>query len=333
MDPLTGRRVLVAEDRAGRPNDFLSADTDPPSEAASPEIVAACPFCVGNEAKTPQAIWEEVDHRGNWQVRLVPNKFPALTAEAEPSAPLALEWPLASPQQSLGVHEVIVESREHLAQLTSISVGQLATVLQVYRRRLRQLSENAQLRHGMIFKNVGAQAGASLRHLHSQLVALPQVPPVVEQELSFAAKLFQQGEGCAYCRLVEAEIAEGQRLVSANAEFAAICAYAGRQPFEMLILPRRHYADYSQLVETQATSLAALLLECLQRLRTQLTGLAYNLILHTAPFHQRDSPSYHWHWELVPRSSYLAGFEWGTGLYINPLAPERAARLLREAKI
>jgi UDPglucose--hexose-1-phosphate uridylyltransferase len=165
------------------------------------------------------------------------------------------------------------------------------------------------------------------------LVALPFVPPAMEEELLCTKRFYEKRGTCAFCQLIDHERQQRLRIVAEEGPFVAFCAYAGRQPFETWILPTEHACSYQSLTDEHALALAVLLHQIVSRLQTQLTPLSYNLLLHTAPYGDSDAASYHWHLEIVPRSTQLAGLEWGTGVYINSLAPERAADLLREAKV
>jgi UDPglucose--hexose-1-phosphate uridylyltransferase len=326
-DPITGRKVLIAEDRAERPSDFTGLHVD----EADP---ASCPFCVGHEGNTPVAALEVPDDQGGWRVRVIPNKYPAVRIDAaaavrDESGALSL----TTPQSSFGVHEVIVESSRHLRDVDEMTADELATVLGVYRDRLRHWSSDDRLQHAILFKNVGFAAGASLEHVHSQLVALPFVSEEVEAELKAAERYFQKHGQCIFCRLLVDERRLATRWVAEVGPFAAFCAYAGRQPYETWILPTEHGAQFHEIADRDIVSLATLMREVLSRLRQRLAGLSYNLILHTAPFTGTEEAAFHWHWELIPRTSRLAGLEWGTGVHINSLSPERAADLLRKTSL
>ncbi|MCA9229212.1 MAG: galactose-1-phosphate uridylyltransferase [Planctomycetales bacterium] len=323
LDPITGRKVLIAEDRAGRPNDFVSAEVVQPTGAAS------CPFCVGHERETPRPLLEILDEQGDWQLRVIPNKFPVVSSGADSQKEKSSG--LFTVQAALGAHEVIIESPRHFQDFTDLSLEQLTSVLLVYRDRLRHWSVEGRIRHVTVFKNVGYAAGASLEHVHSQLLALPFVPDVIGEEMQCAVAYYEREQECIFCRLLREEFASGQRLVCREGGFAAICAYAGRQPFETWVLPEPHAPSFTELTNDEAKSLAVLLRQLLRKLQTQLKPLSYNLLLHTAPFGEAKSSCYHWHLEIVPRTAQLAGLEWGSGLLVSSLAPERAAKLLREA--
>ena len=314
LDPVTGRRVYVAEERAGRPHDY--------DEAAGEERVESpaarrehCPFCAGHEHITPDAAAEALGPDGRWRVRVLPSRWPAVAATGP----------------ARGVHEVIVESPDHVAELGELSAEQFAAALAMHRDRLRACSQRSDLAAAIIFKNSGHRAGASLEHIHSQLIAFPEVPEQLAVEVAAAAAHRTATGRCLLCDLVERELAAGERFLCRHEGFVALAAYAGRQPYETWILPAEHAADFAALDDAGCRAAA----ESLQRLVAALVrvspGAAYNLILHTAPFASSGEPHFHWHWELIPRLAHFAGLELGTGVYVNPLAPERAAEQLRAA--
>ncbi len=326
-DPIVGRKVLVAEDRAERPSDYTGLHFDEPSSAS-------CPFCVGHEGETPTPAFEVPDQQGGWRVRVIPNKYPAVRMDAEAGDRSERNTPSpVVPQASFGAHEVIVESPRHLRDFDEMTVNELATVLGVYRDRFRHWATDSRLRHATLFKNVGFAAGASLEHIHSQLVALPFVSDEVEAEIECAGRYFQEHGECIFCRLLADERRLATRWVAEVGSFAAFCAYAGRQPYETWLLPTEHAAQFHEIADSDIESLATLLRQVLSRLQQRLSPLSYNLILHTSPFENAQGAAYHWHWELIPRTSHLAGLEWGTGVHINSLSPERAAHLLRKTSL
>jgi UDPglucose--hexose-1-phosphate uridylyltransferase len=281
---------------------------------------------------TPQELAVVNDSQGDWQIRVVPNKYPAVSVATERHA---------QGLQSLGVcgerfaphgaHEVIVESPRHVLDWTELSTDELANVLRMFRDRLGNAFAEHRLTAGLIFKNVGQAAGASLEHVHSQLIALPFVPHVLELEVVIANVFHQQRSECLMCHLLADEIRQGTRMIVQNSHFAAICAYAARQPYETWIIPKAHASHYAELSDAESEALAAIFRQTLRLLGTVLTPLAYNAVLHTAPAGDERSAAFHWHWEVIPRSASLAGFEWGTGMYINSVSPERAAIRLRSS--
>lgn len=290
---------------------------------------SACPFCAGHEDLTPATLAQATDSNGAWQVRIVPNKYPAVAWDGAMGVGSGDVLGKAA-QPPSGAHEVFIESPRHVQDIVELSVAELAVVLRMYRDRLRYWSADHRTRHVTLFKNVGSAAGASLEHVHSQLVALPSVPPVIAEELDAGQRYYAAHQACLFCDLLSEEVAHQERLVLSDESFVAFCAYAARQPYETWVMPKKHAASFEQLSDIEAEALAKLLQQILRGLGSSVAPLAYNLLLHTAPCGQQDSPNYHWHFELVPRSTRLAGLEWATGMHINPLAPERAAARLRE---
>ena len=326
-DPITGRKVYIAEDRAGRPSDYSGRESEP--DGLVTDKANECPFCAGHEQQTPPTLAEVDDSTGNWQVRVIPNKYPAVSADPSNNT-THKEKSLHQP--AYGAHEVIIESPDHLHDLTDLSTEHLAIVLKVYRDRTIYHLQQDRVKQIALFKNVGYAGGASLEHVHSQLIALPYISPVLEAELKGSLTYHQQHSNCLFCGLLAKELESGERLVVHGEHFVAFCAMAGRQPFETWILPKTHAADFSAVANGQLLQLAEILQQVLERLQHHFKPLSYNLILHTSPAGNKYQASFHWHWELVPRSSQLAGLEWGSGVYINSLSPERAASLLRGAE-
>jgi len=329
-DPITGRRVLIAEGRSARPSDYIVRGDSQAQHSASADN---CPFCAGAEQQTPSPNQQVLDENGRWQVRVIPNKYPAVTTQSAVEKHGEIVPPFSPPEQAYGEHEVIIESPRHVRDITEVSVEQLATVLQVYRDRLLYWSADPRIRFAQIFKNYGYEAGASLEHVHSQVLAMPFVPVTLESELQGASRHYQEHKNCAFCDLVTLELDQRSRLIAEEEQFIAFCAYAGRQPYETWVMPTAHESDYRKLTDAQAHSLATVLNRLLKKLHFLVPQLSYNLILHTRPFSDFDPNQYHWHLEIVPRTTRLAGFEWGTGLFINPLSPESAAKILRETKV
>lgn len=410
-DPLTGRWVVVARDRAARPRAFTTASREYASRVE-------CPFCVGQEERTPVPILvyrppDAPDHSAPWWVRVVPNRYPAVRwwpgeewhllpglfegAVRFPENPKSKSSALAggtvdlslpkNPKSDLrasdldpyemdapqlesgsgidaadagetaaeeelvlgaedlndapsdwhrshpghGVHEVVVEAPLHVVSTVDVPVSQLFHVLWIYRERMRTLALDPRLRYVQIFKNCGVGAGASLEHTHSQLLALPFTPPAVASEQAFNEQVVRRTGECGYCATLERELQLRDRIVAQNDRFAAICPFASRFPFEVCILPKVHQARYDKIDVADLPDLASILHEVIARLEQVLKAPPYNYVLHTAPFDIEDERHYHWHIELFPRLTSLAGFEFGAGAYINPVSPEQAAEALRAA--
>ncbi len=337
QDPMTGNWVIIAPERAGRPTDFTKG---------AAEVVRrsqVCPFCPGNEAMTPPAVMtvpesSNRDEPGGpawpaWEVRVFPNKFPALEAIAaggsvgETGAGLPV---LFERLDGVGVHEVIVETPDHGAALATLSLKSIESVLRVYQARIRELEKDQRIRHVVIFRNHGREAGATLEHGHSQLIALPIVPVRVREEVEGARAYFSSKSRCIYCDITQLEEPDGKRLILKNEHFIVVAPYASRFPFEAWLLPRRHSARFEDTSETECGSLAGALKSTLASLDEALDCPPYSFIIHSAPFREALDESYHWHIEIVPILTRVAGFEWGTGIFINPTPPEDAAQTLRE---
>ncbi|HID77008.1 MAG TPA: galactose-1-phosphate uridylyltransferase [Planctomycetaceae bacterium] len=326
-DPIVGRWVIVARNRARRPHDF---DTTPQRRAGR-----FCPFCEGHEETTPNEImaYRSPSSESNgpgWRVRVVPNKFPAL--EIEGNLEKRGEG-IYDMMQGVGAHEVIIETPEHLVSTSDLSPPQLQEVLWVYRDRLVDLKKDPRLVYGMIFKNVGAEAGASLEHTHSQLIVTPIVPINVWEEMTGSLEFYKYRGRCIYCDMIQQELATEKRIVLDTPRFVAFCPFASRFPFETWVLPKAHSSHYENIQKNGVEELASVLREAIARIEAALGRPAYNYIIHTAPFDVQELNHYHWHLEITPSVTRPAGFEWGTGFYINPVPPEEAARFLRDVEL
>jgi UDPglucose--hexose-1-phosphate uridylyltransferase len=326
-DPVVGRWVIISTERSRRPTNFLVA--------AKGKSSGFCPFCPGNEDKTPPAVYAArpdsapVNAPG-WTVRVVPNKFPALQIEG------GLDRRgegLYDKMNGVGAHEVVIESPDHQMELADLAVEDIYQVLLAYRERIIDLHKDKRLRYVLIFKNHGEQAGATLEHTHSQLIATPIIPRFLQEELEGARRYYELKERCVFCDIVQQETAghNGGRVVATNDRFVALEPFAPRFPFETWILPLRHDASYQMTDDlNEYRDLAALLKDTLQRLNRALDRPPYNFVLHTAPVSDGDLEYYHWHLEIMPNLTRIAGFEMGSGFHINPTPPEDAAQYLRE---
>ena len=327
-DPITARWVIISTERRKRPSDFRIERTIP----AGPED---CPFCAGRETLTPP---EVLAYRRNgsppnspgWDLRVVPNKFPALKVEGT----LEREGEgIFDRMNGVGAHEVIIETPDHGKSLASMTEAEIERVLYAFRDRILDLKQDRRFRYILIFKNHGAAAGATLDHTHSQLIALPIVPDFVREELEGSRRHFAQKERCVFCDIIRQEIAAERRVILETSDLVALAPYAPRFSFETWLLPRRHGARFEDAPRQEYEALARALKSVLLRMNRTLESPAYNLIIHTSPLSADAAEYYHWHVELIPKLTRVAGFEWGTGFYINPTAPEEAARVLRDARV
>lgn len=324
-DPVTGRWVIIATERARRPMDFHR-------EPVKIQGARLCPFCPGHELKTPPEVLSFRDTGGanapGWRVRVVPNKFPALRVEGQ----LDREGEgLYDKMNGIGAHEVIIESPVHESTLAELQEKNVEEVFWAFRERILDLRKDRRLRYILIFKNHGELAGASLEHTHSQLIALPVVPKRVQEELDGAKRHFDYRERCVFCDVVKHEARDMRRVVLETEHFLAITPYASRFAFETWIVPRRHESHFENAESSVMRNLAWVVRAAVRKMDRVLEWPAYNMVVHSSPVQEGPLEHYHWHIELIPKISKVAGFEWGTGFYINPTPPEEAADFLREA--
>jgi len=268
-----------------------------------------------------------VPNDSNWTLRVVSNKYPALRVEGELGK--AADG-IYDRMNGIGAHEVVIETPNHDIDLFDLPEKQFQNVLWAYRERILDLKKDRRFKSVIIFKNHGLAAGASLAHSHSQLIALPVIPKRVMEEMSGAKEYFRFRDRCVLCDIVVQETEQKSRIVEETAEFLAFAPYAPRFPFETWIVPKRHQCAYEMIDENQARALAAVFRRTLRRLNIALENPSFNFIIHSAPFEEWASDFYHWHVEIIPKMTKMAGFEWGSGFYINPTSPEESAKFLRE---
>jgi UDPglucose--hexose-1-phosphate uridylyltransferase len=329
-DPVTREWVIIAMERARRPSDFVVAPPDP-SDGES----AFCPFCPGNESLCPPEIMAFRDPSSpkngpDWWLRVVPNKFPALAIEGGLNK---LGHGMYDCMNGVGAHEVIIESPLHNACPATMTTKQVEDMLWAYRSRYLDLKKDPRMKFILLFRNQGRVAGASLSHPHSQLIATPVIPHDLHDEMEGARRYDQFHERCVYCDIVRQELDEGQRVVADNGHFLSFEPYASKYPFETWIIPHRHYPSFAYISPQEQTAFADILRETLLRIRLRLGNPPYNYTLHTAPCDDDQNALYHWHLEIFPRLTVAAGFEMGTGIYINVTPPEQAAACLREVDV
>ncbi|MBS1243230.1 MAG: galactose-phosphate uridylyltransferase [Nitrospirae bacterium] len=325
-DPITGRWVIISSDRGKRPTDF--------AEQRTKKRGGFCPFCAGNERTTPPEILAYREggqpNSPGWRLRVVPNKFPALQIEGEPNKQ---GEGIFDKMNGLGAHEVIIENPDHNASLASLPSRAMEEVLWAYRDRMEDLKKDRRFQYTLIFKNEGLTAGATLEHSHSQLIALPIVPIQVQEEIDGCRKHYDLKERCIFCDIIRQELQTRARVVMETHSFVALAPFAPRFPFETWIMPKRHISCFSCSTNEDFKDLAFLLQNTLRRLDKALSMPPYNYIIHTSPFKEEINDYYHWHIELMPKLTNVAGFEWGSGFYINPTPPEEAAKFLREIRL
>jgi UDPglucose--hexose-1-phosphate uridylyltransferase len=327
-DPITGRWVIISSNHGKRPTDF--------QDQRAKKRGGFCPFCSGNERTTPHEILAyrpesaSTPNSPGWQLRVVPNKFPALQIEGDLNKQ---GEGIFDKMNGIGAHEVFIENPDHNATLATLPRKAVEDVLWAFRDRMEDLKKDRRFQYTLIFKNEGLAAGASLEHSHSQLIALPIVPISVQEELDGCRKHYRLKERCIYCDIIRQETQQRARLVIETRGFVAVAPFAPRFPFETWVLPKRHISCYSCSTREDFRDLAEILQDVLRRIDRALSFPPYNFVVHTSPFKEEVNDYYHWHIEIMPKLTNVAGFEWGSGFYINPTSPEEAAKFLREIKL
>ena len=316
LNPLTGRWVTVATERAARPGEFTPTRLPVEADPNRP-----CPFCPGNEEATPPAL-ETYGAEGSWLLRVVPNRYPAFSGD-EPMAVTNL-GPVFRQAPASGIHEVLVLTPDHEATFADLDDAQVGLVMAAIRDRLEVHARRPGVRYSQAIVNHGREAGASLRHPHGQLLGIPFVPgEVAEEEAGFR----RFAGSCLLCTMIEAEVDAGWRVVHEDEHALVVCPFWSGTPYEMLALPKAHEGHITDAKPGDLVAVGRALRDCLDKLRTRVDDLAYNLVFHTLPHHHDDE--FHWHVHVLPRVASVVGFEQGTGVLINIVAPEDSAATLR----
>jgi UDPglucose--hexose-1-phosphate uridylyltransferase len=326
LNKVTGEWVIIATERAKRPEEFVEHREREPLPPHSP----ACPFCPGNEAKTPPQTFSLTDGEGRWLVRAVPNKFSALVPEG---VAVRHDNGLRTHLSGVGLHEVIVECPEHDLTTALLPAVQIARILHAYRERFVAFYRDTRIEHVILFKNHGLAAGTSLEHSHSQIVGMPVVPVQTRSRIEEALRYYGDLGGCVYCRALREELADGVRVVSHNTSFVAFIPYAALSPFHIWIFPRNHCGDFGSVTDPELADLAAILKDVLLRLYRGLDNPDFNYVIRSLSPSEGSVRYFHWYLSLVPRVTRSAGFELGTGMFINTSLPEASAAFLREVDI
>jgi UDPglucose--hexose-1-phosphate uridylyltransferase len=335
-DPVIGRWVIISTERAKRPDQFAGPAIEVPWDKP-------CPFCEGNEAQTPPEIYSlrprySAPNTPGWELRVVPSIAPFLRIEGD------LERRgrgIFDIMNGIGAHEVLIETNQHIANMADLSEEQISKVITCYIDRIVDLEKDKRFKYVMVFKNYGWTAGGGrVKHSRSQLIATPVNPKRVKEELAGARFYYDYHERCVFCDLIKQEMESKERLILDIDGFIAVAPFASRFPFEIWILPKKHSCNFVDLDFERRFDLGRILKKVLAKLKKGLNDPPYNYVLHTAPFRRQKvgywrsiDHDYHWHIEIMPRLTRVAGFEWGTGFYICPLPPEDAAKFLREVEV
>jgi UDPglucose--hexose-1-phosphate uridylyltransferase len=340
--------VLIATARGMRPKN--AEEKAPRDDRAH---VETCPFCRGNEAMTPPALFTTPDP-DNWDIRIVENLYPVLGKPDEEILSQTIHLGMQQSIEGYGHHEVVIDHSNHGIRLYEMSLEHLHRLFITYRDRMTTLYENERIRFVLVFKNYGPEAGASIKHTHSQIIAMPVAPQNIQDEMTHATQHYQKHGSCIFCNLIDEaltfettiydrqsgqvrrKIDVGQFVISKNEHFIAIKPFASRFEWEVHILPLHHRHSYTHSSDEELESFAALTLETMHRLEHVVGDVQYNYFLHSAPPREampHIQEAFHWHLEIVPRTSIPTGFELGSGLFVNTINPEDAARQLREVQL
>lgn len=323
------RWVVIATERSKRPTDFAV----PGEEKKGGE----CPLCQYHEMETPPEIIayrdkDSAKNRPGWWLRVVPNKFPALRIEGQNEH---RNYSLYQVMNGIGAHEVVVETPDHGITIEDSSSYQVQEVVRAWRDRSLDLRRDTRFKYIQIFKNFGGTAGASLEHPHSQIIATPMVPATVKEKMESLTRHAKSTGRCILCEMIQQELQEQNRVVMETGGFISIAPFASRFPFETWIIPREHQPDYGHIREDQVNDLAFILRATLKKISVALRRPPFNMVINTAPVNTGgdELQHFHWHMEILPRLTIAAGFELGTGFYINPTPPEMAASDLRDTGV
>jgi UDPglucose--hexose-1-phosphate uridylyltransferase len=332
FDPVKQIWSVIATDRSRKPDDFLIKRLQ-----FREDTVSVCPFCAGNEERAGSEIFSIIKDN-KWQTRVVPNKYPAFRIEGELKRK---GHGIYDAVNAVGAHEVVIETPEHDITPGNYTEEILFNLFYTFKERISDLKKDTRFRHIMPLKNYGLLAGASIEHPHSQIMALPVMPNLIKTKLASALKHYQTKERCIFCDILDQEQEENVRIVYENQDFIALCPYASALPFEVTIYPKRHNHCFTDIDDGELSGLADITREIFRRLYNCLEDPPLNMVLHTSPpvVKRPSQPGYwtsikedfHWHIEITPRLTGVAGFESGTGYYINPVAPENAAQYLKRS--
>ena len=324
---ITKEWVIIATERAKRPEEMVVRR----EKKALAEFVATCPFCPGNEDKTPPEVMRVPQPGGGqWKVRVVPNKFAALARDQEPLRTIHRSRRTIN---GFGVHDVIIESPQHAAVTALMDDVQVAEILRTYKRRFDELSQDPRIAHITIFKNHGQDAGTSLEHTHSQLIASPVISHQVRQRFHEVLRHYDEYGQCPFCQMIEEELSEQTRIVMLSKNFVALQLFASPTPFCTHIYPLRHMATFGDINPEELAELASVLRTMLAKLYVGLQDPDFNYTIRTAPAESVGVRYFHWYLSVIPRLTRVAGFELGSGMFINTVLPEAAAQFLREVKL
>lgn len=306
-DPFSGDWVLLAPERKNRP--LLKEDS-------------ICPFCPGHEDLTPKEVDRDPEGGERWQIRVIPNKYPALSPIEERTS----FEDLGQGGRCYGEHQVIIEHSEHDLEFYDYSKEHVQRVLKVYKRRMKALSKPRYVEHVVLFKNSGTAAGATISHPHSQILSLPFIPQRFLKRMELFQEFSVKSGDCMMCRMLKEEMARGDYIIDENSHFVVMTPYASQLPYLIWIVPQEHSPSFTQLTQEEIESLSIILKRILGSMGNVLQRPAFNFIFHSTP---KEKTLYHWHLELFPRITTIGGFEGASGVMINTVDPREAKEQLK----
>ena len=318
--------VIIATERAKRPDQFAKEKN---VRASVEPYQADCPFCVGNEHLTGRESFRLSDQHG-WKVRVVANKYPALSSEGERLRKVEGVYRSMS---GVGIHEVIIEHPRHDLTTALYREEEVADILRAYAQRYAKIKKDPRIEAIIVFKNHGEGAGTSLQHPHSQLAATPIVPTQVRARIEESIRYFDETGECLFCRTLKEELIARERIIFESEHFVAFTPYAALSPFHLWIFPRRHSSSFDEILDSEIADLALTLRTVLAKLYYGLNDPDYNYSIRSIPTRDMHTDYFHWYLTIIPRVSKTAGFEIGSGMFINTSLPEESAMFLREMKI
>ncbi len=329
QDLATKDWTIISPNRAFRPEEYKKIKKPAEIEDSKKK----CPFCRGNEKMTPDELYS-ISAGDKWLVRVVPNKYPAL--EPKSSKKGSIERRDTGPylnMDGIGSHEVVVESPNHNEDLVNMKINHIEKIIEAYRKRYLELTKNKDYQLIIIFRNHGEIAGSSIKHPHSQIVATPFVPNHVRHKLFETQRYFDDFGNCVYCDMLKYELKSKDRLIHENNDFVAFAPFASQVPYSVMIIPKTHYAGFTETPDGTNKNLASILQTVLKKIYGLLADPDYNYIIYSSPLDKSRQRNYHWHLEILPRLTNRAGFEIGSGVSINTMLPEDCAKFLRDFKI
>ena len=324
-DPVTKQSVIISSERTGRPSDYVNMNE---KHVANSEL--SCPFCRGHEMKTPDPVYTVyAEQEEIWQVRIVPNKYPIISETRENELPKTNKLFCAS--SSKGFHDVIIEHPNHHFNFYHAQTEDFFYIFKAVMMRLKDLSKNKDMLYSLHFKNFGPEAGASLSHSHSQIITTPFIPIQMLDEINGALEYYNENQRCVYCDIIKEEKIIDKRVICENDSFIAISPFASRSPYQIYVIPKQHSNSITYASSPQILDFASLLKNIFDRLYKLLGEVSFNYVLHTLlpVLENKYDHSSHWFLDIMPKMSKLAGYELGSGVFINSITPEDATEHLK----